>query len=180
MPIWSDDRVFSLDNLEKEKLFFSIEEAINEKDNAYRLCQGGRELDELPDYIGQLEMLQYFNAAQNHLLTLPETFCNLQYIQEINLAGNNIEVFLPCIGEMQYLKVMDFSSNPKIDWHKALLNLNLSDSLEELDLSYNEIYFLPDKIEFTHLKELVLIGNPISEEEMKRIKTKLKDVNIIF
>ncbi len=172
--------ILTYEELENSKLYFSIEEAIENKAEAYRLCQGGRSMEFIPEYIDELVNLQYLNAAQNRITRLPDAFCKLNLLQEINFAGNDIEIFPECLANMKYLKRIDFSSNPKIDWLQAMIILDKCNEITDMDLSYNEITKFPENFDFPKLKLLVLSGNTISETEQERIKNKLPNTKIIF
>jgi hypothetical protein len=175
-----DSAVIPLKKLEKERLYFSIDEAMRNIDSAYRLCQGGQEIEELPEHLGDLTNMQYFNAAQNKLKQLPASFCQLRLLQEINLAGNYFTAMPVCIADMQFLQHLDFSANPDINWNEAISLLSQCPNLKELDLSMNDIEKFPEEFEFPKLTLLILSDNNFSESEKERIKQKLKTVNIIF
>lgn len=180
LPAKDSGELLSFEELEKETLYFSAEQAAENPARAYRLCLGGRGLSELSIHVSLLHNLQYLNAAQNHLTALPNFFCNLQYLQEINFAGNDIKELPSCITFLRHLKHIDFSANPNINWEKEISTLSELPELTELDLSMNEIKKFPEDFSFPQLKMLVLTGNDFSEEEKKRIQNKLEKVNIIF
>lgn len=181
IPLHTQDApIIPLKQLEKHTLYFSIDVAMRNIDTAYRLCQGGQELEELPEYLGDLKNMQYFNAAQNKLTQLPESFCNLRLLQEINLAGNYFSAMPVCITDMHFLQHLDFSANPDINWNEAITVLSTCPNLQELDLSMNNINTFPEEFDFPKLTLLVLSENNFSEAEKERIKNKLKTVNIIF
>lgn len=172
--------IFTFEQLDEKKLYFSVSSAIEQPENAFRLCQGGQGISEFDENLGLLHNLQYFNAAQNNLVEMPESFCKLKKLQEINFAGNNFKYFPNCIYNLKHLKHLDFSSNPNIDWNNVISKLTIIPELEVLDLSNDNITSFPTDVDFPALKELILSDNKISETEMKRIKNKLKNVIIYF
>lgn len=172
--------ILSFEQLDGEKLFFSMNKAIESRENAFRLCQGGQGISKFDEELGLLSNLQYFNAAQNNLVEMPDSFCKLTKLQEINFAGNSFKSFPYCILNLKYLKHLDFSSNPYINWNELITELSNLPVLEILDLSNDNISVFPTDINFPALKELILTDNKLSETEKKRIKNKLTNVTIYF
>ncbi len=168
-----------IEKLEKCKLYFSIEEAVENPTKVLRICQGGQNFDHIPSQIGILSELRYFNAAQNYIKELPVEFCNLKKLQEINLAGNDLETIPECIFNLKNLKVLDLSSNKKLQWEEILTKLNIMESLEELDISGNGIKKFPSEIKMNGLKKLIISDNNLSEDELIRIENRFTSILII-
>jgi len=167
------------EKLEKYKLFFSIEESIENPTNVLRLCQGGQNFDHIPSQIGILTELRYFNAAQNNIKEFPVEFCKLNKLQEINMAGNDLETIPDCIFNLQNLKILDLSSNKKLQWEEILQKINIMDSLEELDISGNGIQKFPREIKMNGLKKLIITDNNLSDDELIRIEKRFTSILII-
>jgi leucine-rich repeat protein SHOC2 len=95
------------------------------------------QLYSIPESIGNLTNLTWFNIAENKFTCLPEKFYDLTNLTWLDLCENKFECLPESIGNLT--------------------------SLTMLDSSYNELTILPNSIgSLSRLKELHLCGNKLS------------------
>ena len=143
-----------------------------------------KKLDELPDNIGNLTNLQYFNCSYNQISVLPDSIGNLANLLYFACRENKISV-LPRADEEYSLSsgsgkrgyISSFASSSICNLtslQELWINNNQIDelpnsignltSLQEFFCGNNQISMLPDSIgNLTNLHKLVIIGNKISE-----------------
>lgn len=157
-------------------------------------------LREVSEEIGKLKRLNKLELSENRLDTLPESLFTLPILTTLNLSYNNIKYLSdrPTCRKLEYLflehnkllslptfmqalrklRVLQVSNNKLTYLPKSIGSLT---RLEVLDLSYNQLTQLPPAIaKLTNLKALKLTGNPISNEELIRIKLWLPNTVIEF
>ena len=168
-PVWCSDNKPA--DLSKEKLYFSVGEALLNKQKAFKLCLGGQEIITLQDDIGDLTCLMEINLSQNKIEKLPESFCRLKNLTELKIPGNMFKNLPECISEFNNLKTLDVSNNPDLD-KKNLFNIIYKlNNLESLDISYLELNEIPQGIEnLKNLKDLNISGNNLSAKQIENLK----------
>jgi Leucine-rich repeat (LRR) protein len=165
----------------KQKLYFSVVEALDEPDKAYRLCLGGQQLSELPGNIGNLFNLYEVNISQNNLEYLPDSFCELKSLGDLKIPANNLKKLPECFSGLQNLKSLDLSTNPRLAGSDYLIIISKLSSLESLDLSYNNIEHFPKEIfSLKKLKEFILTGNSLSKDEIDNLKKQFPSTQLVF
>ncbi len=149
-----------------------------------------KELDLLPDSIGNLSNLKFLTLKWNKLESLPETFGNLKELEEFNLDGNwstnddkplyNEVSELPnSFCELRKLKIFKCESN-------GLRNLpdNFGEltSLTEVNLYQNRLSRIPESIgELSKLTHLNLNSNRISTIPLSLCRLeKLKQLELSY
>ena len=158
-------------DLSKEKLYFSINEALQNKQKAYKLCLGGQELNSIQEDIGDLINLMELNISQNKIETLPESFCQLKNLTELKIPGNMFKKLPECISEFVNLKTLDLSNNPDLDKMNLFRIIYKLTSLESLDISFLELNEIPDGIEnLKNLKDLNISGNNLNSKLIEKLK----------
>ena len=121
-------------DLNKEKLYFSVGEALLNKQKAYKLCLGGQELTTLQEDIGELSNLMELNLSQNKIEQFPESFCRLKNLTELKIPGNMFKKLPECISEFKNLKTLDISNNPDLDKKSLFVILSGLTNLESLEI----------------------------------------------
>ncbi len=147
--------LLSKKELRKEKNYYSLEEALKNPDEVYKLFLNYKEYTEVPSEISQFKNLQELGLGANKLTSLPPELFRLKNLQLLELSHNNI-------------KVLPAEINKLINLEKILYWNNGITTLAE------EIGKLKD------LKELQLNENPISDSEKAKIKKLLPNTKITF
>lgn len=143
------------DELKAKKGYHSLDAAVNNEDDCYKLYYTSRNMLYIPDEISELENLQILDFSNNFIEHITSRISRLQNLQKLYLKNNRIEKLPEEIGQLQ--------------------------NLIELDLSGNKIESLPESI--NNLKNLTIFylsGNPIDELEVEELRKSLPNCEIIF
>ncbi len=176
-------QLLSLNELKKKKVYYSIENALQNPDKVYKLSLyhnamlaipsciqkfdnlqvldvRRNRLSELPEEIGELENLQYLNVEDNQISELPENIKNLKNLQVLNVRRNDISKLPEEIGQLQNLEVLTLEYNALASLPDEISNLK---NLKTLNLKNNQLDDLNKKIgSLTQLKELNIKYNKIA------------------
>ena len=147
--------LLSKKELKKAPNYHSIEKALKNPDEVYKLYLNYKSYTEVPSEIGQFKNLQELGLGENKLTTLSPEIFQLKNLQLLELSHNNIKVLPAEISK--------------------LINL------EKILYWNNGITTLPEEIgKLKDLKELQLNKNPISDSEKAKIKKLLPNTKITF
>ena len=113
----SDD--ISSIKLADKKLYMTFEEAFESPDSVYKLCQGGQNLNSLPEMISILKNLVELNLSQNNLIELPEEICDLKNLRDLNLSANYLKHLPENFVKLNKLIRLDLSVNTDLDWEQT-------------------------------------------------------------
>ncbi|WP_152997617.1 leucine-rich repeat domain-containing protein [Methylobacterium sp. GXS13] len=118
-------------------------------------------LEELPEEIGQLELLEVLNLSHNKLSDLPKELASLTGLRELYLDDNHFSELPSCLFELKNLMVLRASRNILTDLPVGLNNLK---SLSTVNFSNNEIAQFPDVLwGMKWLTSIVLDHNNLEE-----------------
>lgn len=140
--------------LDSMRTFRSLEKALENPDQVYRLDLSGQKLKEvpegvfrlknlnaldlsgnklkvLPDRLQELQYLQQFRASRNKLTELPESFCRSVHLKRLDLSRNALTGLPTCIGAFTQLVSLDLWDNDLADFPEEMADLK---SLRFLDL----------------------------------------------
>jgi leucine-rich repeat protein SHOC2 len=120
------------------KIYYSIEEAIKNKDSVEYLSLLNNELEELPKNILLLKQLKVLNVSNNKLLYLPEWIDSLEHLEELHCRSNVITKLPMSICRLKKLKIIDLWNNKLASVPKCLRELKLQ-SLNFGSNSFNSI-----------------------------------------
>lgn len=124
------EQVYRL-NLRKQKLT-SIPIEIGRFTNLQELDISKNKINELPSYIENLPNLQYLDASNNYLTTLPSEIGKCLSLKKLILNRNYIETLPPSMGYLIHLEYLDMWSNSIIEFPESMSLL--AETLKELDL----------------------------------------------
>jgi Leucine-rich repeat (LRR) protein len=118
--------------------------------------------------------------SNNSIKTLPSEMGKMTKVVVFKIDHNLLDGSL--IGEirqMSQLKVLDVSYNNMTGMPAEIGQLS---RLESLNYSYNNITGLPNELANlkNNLKEFNLTGNPLSQEQISKLRTQLPNTTIIF
>lgn len=165
-------QIINIDSLSTQKIYTSIEEALKNPKDVYRLHLRKKKLTKFPDEIfsfpnlnelvlsknkitaipariEELEYLQILDLSENKIYTLPDEFGRLKKLRRLILNRNEISFFPPSIGELTSLEFIDLWSNTIIEFPKEIANL--AGTLKEIDM---RVIYMTDLHQY-NIKELL-------------------------
>jgi len=117
------------------------------------------QLERLPDSIGQLKKLSFFDLTKNNLSRLPSRLQEWVSLEKLILHNNQINCLPDSIGSLRNLRVLYLGANKLVN----LPDLGNLTNLFELDLSENQLVSLPKGIgKMISLESLDVSGNMIT------------------
>lgn len=131
-------------------------------------------LNEIPNDIENLKLLQIFSVSSTNIISIPETIGKCIFLEDINLSNNKSLSSLPLsLKNCPFLKSItisycNFSEFPKI--------LHELENLIDLDISYNNIKEIPSEIsnlknlEYLKCNNTKIVLIPKSIKECKNLK----------
>ncbi|MEJ1241462.1 leucine-rich repeat domain-containing protein [Chryseolinea sp. T2] len=132
----------------------------------------------LPENINFLSKLQGLFLFDNQLKTLPMNITGLTKLRTLSVASNKLSVVPDAIFSLEKLEELDLSNNQIQTLPAAIQSLS---NLRTLALNDNSIKTLPAEIfQLKKLQRLYIKGNPISAEELARIKSAMRKVEVTF
>jgi len=169
------------------------------KKNSVRVMDlNRREIQELPEEIGELDSLEVLKLRQNRLSSLPQKINRLQNLTRLELGDNRFSEFPVEILQLKKLEILDLGANllksipPEIRLLSHLRQLNLSanqlaelppnlgqlNQLEILEVSFNQLESLPQELaQLPKLRELGISGNRWSSRP--EVVRKLEAVEVV-
>ena len=129
------------------------------------------------DALAKLDALKWLRLNSNRLSSLPDLKA-LVKLRRIYLKNNRFEAVPETLKDLPALTDIDLSGNPIAtvpDW------LAKKQGLKNLSFSRTKIERLPDDLSaWKSLQSLQLVELQLGAAEMKRIRTELPDVAIVF
>jgi len=134
----------------KQKTFYNLAEAIQCKENVYKLNLRSKNLDTFPTEICSMLNLQELYLDSNSISYFPSELAYLKNLQILSISSNTIKKLTSKIGYLDNLKYLNLSVNELDTIPTEIIELH---KLEYLNLYWNrEIRTLPEK--FGNLKRL--------------------------
>ena len=100
-----------------ELSYYTIEEALNEKEDAIKLDIAMNKLTSIDPKIGELTNLECLDLSFNRISTLPNEIVNLKKLRVLDLKGTRYLPSLPKINqELTSLQLLDLRNHP--EWSK--------------------------------------------------------------
>lgn len=124
--------------LENERWFITLEEAVKTPDKVYKLDLSNQKLKQFPIEALAFKNLQLLNLSNNKIKTLPPEIKALKCLQEINLYKNHIKALPPEIGDLYNLKRLLLANNQLYMFPIQMRGLQ---KLEYLDLTRTSVTF---------------------------------------
>ena len=109
----------------------------------YRIRLDRRNLNRLPESIGNLADLRELSAEDNNIVELPESIGKLINLEIIQLENNQLTSLPQSIGNLAYLTKLNVDKNHITSLPSSIGNLK---NLETLFIGYNELSSLPESI----------------------------------
>lgn len=136
------------DQLREEKWYYSINDALANPADVYKLSLTDQALKTLPAEIGQLKNLQILNLSNCKLKTIPAEIKELKNLQSLSLYNNKLK-FIPLeFRELDHLEVLYLGKNKLTELPIWMGGLG---QLRRLDISRNRI----TPLEIIYIKNLM-------------------------
>ncbi|MBD2329954.1 COR domain-containing protein [Alkalinema sp. FACHB-956] len=141
----------------REDLLAIIEEA--RQSGRKSLDLSWKQIQELPDSIGQLTNLTQLNLYNNQLTELPDSIGQLTNLTQLNLYNNQLTELPDSIGQLTNLTQLNLYNNQLTELPDSIGQLT---NLTQLNLYNNQLTELPDSIgKLTNIKTLDLHDNKL-------------------
>lgn len=153
--------------------FTSIEEAMKNPEEVYKLTLRKNKLNEIPGEVFGLANLRILILSKNKIKELPLEIGNLVYLEELDLTGNKLEQLPAEIGQLKKLKRLRCGMN-----ELEFLPDELGDmeQLELLDIWSNNIVDLPLTIlDLQNLKTIDMRVIQLNTQEKAAIESILPE-----
>lgn len=133
--------------LEREKWFYSMDEAMREPNKVFKLSLKGKKMKTLPADIARFPNLQVLNLSDNKLKTLPDELSYLQHLQVLILTNNKLKKLPDSMQDLENLTQLYLGRNKLVEMPAWLGGFS---KLRSLDLSFN--MFTPYEIELVQAR----------------------------
>ena len=110
----------SLADLQMTTLYKSLDEALQNPSQVYRVNLTKQGITELPPEIGTLVNLQYLNLSKNSISSIPPEIKKLKNLQWLILEDNSITSLPPELAEMTNLETLDLDGNSAIKCRRSV------------------------------------------------------------
>jgi len=160
------------------KVFLSLEEALQQPGQVYKLTLSKQKLQAFPKEIFQLTNLRELDLTRNKIKDVPKEIVQLQHLEKLNLSSNKLENFPEEFCSLTLLTFLSLNRNLIEKIPPCISNLQ---NLQTLELWDNELSEIPDEIGMLNkLQVLELRGILFSEEEQLRVKGLLPKAQVYF
>jgi leucine-rich repeat protein SHOC2 len=160
--------------------FTRLPEQIRKLKKLEYLVMYDNELDSIPDWIGELELLDNLILPRNKIRYLSPAIGNLKRLNYLSMGGNELPSIPDEIGLLSVLEYLDFGSNKLTAVPSSIVNLG---RLITLGLSDNPIRILPEKmdgllsLQNLQLSKTSIMKLPASVGRLNRLKELYLDHN---
>lgn len=129
-------RILNAEQLEREKWFYSIDEAMREPNNVYKLSLEDAGLKFFPLEVRRFPNLQILNLSHNKIKTIPIEIADLTNLQTLILTNNKLRVLPDEMKELANLKSLYLGRNRFVAIPAWVGGLS---KLRRMDLSFNRL-----------------------------------------
>lgn len=159
-------------------VYTSIEDALKNPEQVYKLRLSKLHLKEFPTEILQLKNLQYLDVSKNRIVKIPSEIKQLNNLRVLNISKNKIESLPDEICELIQLEKLIANQNQLVKLPEKIGDLK---RLVVLDLWDTEITSLPESAQ--HLKNLKLLDLrhiQLNIREQESIKKLVPNAKVYF
>jgi leucine-rich repeat protein SHOC2 len=154
--------------LDSMKTYTSLESALKNPDQVYKLKLSKQDLTEFPMEILKFKNLMALDLSRNKIKVIPDEIGNLKHLRILNLSRNKIHDIPTSIGQLTELRALIMNQNEIEVIPKEIGKLV---NLEYLDLWDNNLFIIPDELKnLKALKELDLRNIQFNQREQDRIR----------
>ena len=168
------------DSLDNGKTYTSLQEALKEPQNVYRLKLTKLDnRDSLPEELFSLTELRELTVKGCKLCVLNQNIDKLAKLESLNLDKNKLVRLPETIGNLQKLKFLCVSRNLMETFPESISKMT---ELTYIDAWDNPLYILPESIKSLQktLKTLDLRQIPLTKSEFKAMQELLPFTEILF
>lgn len=168
------------DSLDNGKTYTSLQEALKEPQNVYRLKLTKLDnRDSLPEELFSLTELRELTVKGCKLCVLNQNIDKLVKLESLNLDKNKLVRLPETIGNLQKLKFLCVSRNLMETFPESISKMT---GLTYIDAWDNPLYILPESIKSLQktLKTLDLRQIPLTKSEFKAMQELLPFTDILF
>lgn len=168
------------DSLDNGKTYTSLQEALKEPHNVYRLKLTKLDnRDSLPEELFSLTELRELTVKGCKLCVLNQNIDKLAKLESLNLDKNKLVRLPETIGNLQKLKFLCISRNLMETFPESISKMT---GLTYIDAWDNPLYTLPESIKSLQktLKTLDLRQIPLTKSEFKAMQELLPFTEILF
>ena len=173
-------QLLSREELDSQKLYTSLEEALKEPDQVYRLAlKRLKKTDSLPDEIFLLKKLQELSVTKSKLQVINKNISQLTDLQYLNVDNNRLVKLPDEIAALVHLKKLVISRNVI---YKLPETIGKMTALQEITAWGNDLYSLPESITalWETLKKLDLRQISFRKHEIEKIESQLPKTQILY
>jgi Leucine-rich repeat (LRR) protein len=148
----SQNKILTLNELQKTKMYNSLEDAVKEPDKVYRINLSNKGMTEFPVELTAFSNLQSLNLSYNKITEIPKEIGNLFKLQYLNLEGTEITILPPETSQLKNLVSLDLDMISTLNSSIAL-NV-IFDILNLKELSMNSVFIMSVPSQIKKLKNL--------------------------
>lgn len=172
-----NSQIITYNQLDTMKMHKSIESALKQPSEVYRLDLSKEKLKEFPNEILQFTNLNELILDKNKLKSIPREINEFEYLQRLSIFSNKL-TDISFITGLPNLVTLDLSENYIVAIPDSIYNLS---RLEELILQMNIISYFPETLEeLDSLKVLNLLDNDMNYIEQDFLIDLLPNIDIKF
>jgi Leucine-rich repeat (LRR) protein len=172
-------KVKYIKDFQQEKIYTSINDAMKNPDEVYRLHLRKKRLEAFPEEIFQMKNLKELVLSKNRIKSIPAKIDELKYLEVLDCSNNQIATISDAIGHLENLTHLILNRN-----FISYLPASMGDlkKIEYIDLWSNTIVELPAEMAKLKniLKELDLRVIYMSEIHQNNMKELLPNTKIHF
>lgn len=161
-----------------QRIFHSVESALEFSEQARYLDLSFQKLKTLPPTITKLSHLETLNLRGNQFTRVPEGVSVLQNLHTLDLNNNQLHELPRNFSKLTHLITLFAADN-----HLTAIprELALCPHLALLIVDNNQLTHLPDELaHLTELREVLAFGNAIPAAEQSQWQSKLPKVHWVF